>query len=440
MPERSGNGSNLTLPERSGKPSPPLGERLDFTPVTSRTVTLLDVARAAGVSKSTVSDALQGSGRVAEATRDRVRAVAEDLGYRPNSAARRLRRASTGAVGLHLPATATRLDYYMNLAFGAVERAQEDGLDMVLLAPSGAAGGRIASRVDGLLVIDPEPGDSAVPGLLDAGVPVVTGERYLGPATGPSGAVVCDNAASLTALLDHVTERGARRPALLAPSGSSAWATALRATAGSWGRAHGVAVTLRTVPFAATPAEAEAATLALLAADPAVDAVICAPDGSAPGALRAAAALGRKVGASGASGTSGAGSASGASGATSTSGAIDGNGRTGEGSRTEHDRSEGGRTEGDRTEHGGPGKPASPGSTDPAAGPLGAGLLVASCVDGTATRGAEPPVTAVDLRPAAYGRACAELLCDILAGRTAPDTVRRHSWSLETRTSTGPPG
>lgn len=432
MPERSGNGSNLTLPERSGNPSPPLGERLDFIPVTSRTVTLLDVARAAGVSKSTVSDALQGSGRVAEATRDRVRAVAEELGYRPNSAARRLRRASTGAVGLHLPATATRLDYYMNLAFGAVERAQEDGLDMVLLAPSGATGGRIASRVDGLLVIDPEPGDSAVPGLLDAGVPVVTGERYLGPATGPSGAVVCDNAASLTALLDHVAERGARRPALLAPSGSSAWATALRATAGSWGRAHGVAVTVRTVPFAATPAEAEAATLALLAADPAVDAVICAPDGSAPGVLRAATALGRKVGASSPSGACGATNASGSSGATSTSGAIDGNGRTGEGSRTEHDRSEGG-----RTEHS---KPGSPGSPDAAAGPVGAGLLVASCVDGTATRGAEPPVTAVDLRPAAYGRACAELLCDILAGRAAPDTVRRHSWSLETRASTGSPG
>ncbi|RPK94039.1 LacI family DNA-binding transcriptional regulator [Streptomyces sp. ADI98-10] len=336
--------------------------------MTSRTVTLLDVARAAGVSKSTVSDALQGSGRVAEATRGRVRAVAQELGYRPNSAARRLRRASAGAVGLHLPATATRLDYYMNLAFGAVERAQEDGLDMVLLAPSGASGGRIASRVDGLLVIDPEIGDSAVPWLLDAGVPVVTGERYLGPATGPSGAVVCDNAASLTALLDHVTERGARRPALLAPSGSSAWATALRATARSWGLAHGAEVAVRTVPFAATPGEAEEATRALLAADPAVDAVICAPDGSAPGVLRAAAALGREAGSAG-------------------------EGRS--------------------------------------------GLLVASCVDGTATRSAEPPVTAVDLRPAAYGRACAELLCDILADRAAPDTVRRHAWSLETRASTG---
>ncbi|MFJ9322190.1 LacI family DNA-binding transcriptional regulator [Streptomyces globisporus] len=353
--------------------------------MTSRTVTLLDVARAAGVSKSTASDALQGSGRVAEATRDRVRAVAEELGYRPNSAARRLRRASTGAVGLHLPATATRLDYYMNLAFGAVERAQEDGLDMVLLAPSGAAGGRIASRVDGLLVIDPEEGDSAVPGLLDAGVPVVTGERYLGPSAGPSAAVVCDNAASLTALLDHVTERGARRPAVLAPSGSSAWATALRATARSWGLAHGVEVALRTVPFAATPAEAEETTRALLTADPAVDAVICAPDGSAPGVLRAAAALGREAGTTG-----GGGAAA-----------------------------------------GGP-----PGNARPA----GPGLLVAACVDGPATRGAEPPVTAVDLRPAAYGRACAELLCDILADRAAPDTVRRHAWSLETRVSTGSPG
>lgn len=354
--------------------------------MTSRTVTLLDVARAAGVSKSTVSDALQGSGRVAEATRDRVRAVAEELGYRPNSAARRLRRASTGAVGLHLPATATRLDYYMNLAFGAVERAQEDGLDMVLLARSGAAGGRIGSRVDGLLVIDPEAGDSAVPGLLDVGVPVVTGERYLGPAPGPSAAVVCDNAASLTALLDHVTERGARRPALLAPSGSSAWATALRATARSWGLAHGVEVALRTVPFAATPAEAEETTRALLTADPAVDAVICAPDGSATGVLRAAAALGRTVG--------------------HEAGRPDGSGRA-----------DGGRA---------------------GSGGAGAGLLVAACVDGPATRNAEPPVTAVDLRPAAYGRACAELLCDILADRAAPDTVRRHAWSLETRASTGP--
>ncbi|WP_189745077.1 LacI family DNA-binding transcriptional regulator [Streptomyces nojiriensis] len=329
--------------------------------MTPPAVTLLDVARAAGVSKSTVSDALQGSGRVAEATRDRVRAVAEELGYRPNSAARRLRRSSTGAVGLHLPQTATRLDYYMNLAFGAVQRAQEEGLDVVLLAPGGGASGPLASRVDGLLVIDPEIGDSAVPGLLDSGVPVVTGERYLGPSPAPAGAVVCDNAASLRALLDHVHERGARRPALLTPEGTSAWAQALRETAAAWGTSRRTEVALRTVPFAATEADTDAATRELLATDPGIDAVVCAPDGAAPGTLRAAAGLGRTV---------------------------------------------------------------------------GADLLVASCVDGTANRSANPPVTAVDLRPADYGRACAELLCDILAGRAAPGTVRHHTSVLETRAST----
>ncbi|MET8375574.1 LacI family DNA-binding transcriptional regulator [Streptomyces microflavus] len=385
--------------------------------MTSRTVTLLDVARAAGVSKSTVSDALQGSGRVAEATRERVRAVAEELGYRPNSAARRLRRSSTGAIGLHLPQTATRLDYYMNLAFGAVARAQEEGLDVVLLAPAGVAGGasgRVASRVDGLLVIDPEVGDSAVPGLLDAGVPVVTGERYLGPTAAPSGAVICDNAASLTALLDHVTERGARHPAVLAPAGTSAWATALRATAASWGQEHGVAVALRTVPFAATPQEAEETTLALLRTDPAVDAVICAPDGAAPGVLRAAATAGRTVGT-----VSGRTAESTTSGRTAESTTSDRTAGT-----TTSDHTAGSTTSGRTGEAGA--HPRTP-------------LLVASCVDGTATRSAEPPVTAVDLRPAAYGRACAELLCDILAGRTAPDTVRRHAWALETRASTAWP-
>ncbi|MEU0163455.1 LacI family DNA-binding transcriptional regulator [Streptomyces sp. NPDC006261] len=375
--------------------------------MTSRTVTLLDVARTAGVSKSTASDALQGSGRVAEATRDRVRAVAEELGYRPNSAARRLRRSSTGAIGLHLPQTATRLDYYMNLAFGAVARAQEEGLDVVLLAPASTAGGAsgpVASRVDGLLVIDPEVDDTAVPGLLDAGVPAVTGERYLGPTAAPTGAVICDNAASLTALLDHVTERGARRPAVLAPAGTSAWATALRATAASWGQEHGVDVALRTVPFAATPGEAEETTLALLRTVPAVDAVICAPDGAAPGVLRAAAALGRTVG-----------TASGRTvGETGTPPPTVGEAGT---PRTGAPR----RTLGETGAH------------------LRTPLLVASCVDGAAPRSAEPPVTAVDLRPSAYGRACAELLCDILAGRTPPDTVRRHAWALETRESTATP-
>lgn len=156
-------------------------------------------------------------------------------------------------------------------------------------------------------------------------------------------------------------DRGARRPALLAPEPASAWAEALRGAAAAWGASYGTEVAVRTVPFAATAADTETGTRRLLEADPGIDAVICAPDGAAPGTLRAATVLGRTV---------------------------------------------------------------------------GADLLVASCVDGAANRSADTPVTAVDLRPAEYGRACAALLCDILAGRAEPGTVRHHTWVLETRPST----
>ncbi|MFD4688359.1 LacI family DNA-binding transcriptional regulator, partial [Streptomyces sp. NPDC058461] len=44
-------------------------------------VTIADVARAAEVSTATVSNALNGTGRLSAATRSRVRAVAADLGY-----------------------------------------------------------------------------------------------------------------------------------------------------------------------------------------------------------------------------------------------------------------------------------------------------------------------------------------------------------------------
>ena len=51
-------------------------------------LTIEDLARKANVSKMTVSMALRGTGRVAPATRDRIRQLAATLGYRPNASAR----------------------------------------------------------------------------------------------------------------------------------------------------------------------------------------------------------------------------------------------------------------------------------------------------------------------------------------------------------------
>ncbi|MGU3576611.1 LacI family DNA-binding transcriptional regulator [Brucellaceae bacterium C25G] len=63
-------------------------------------VTIKDVARVAEVSAMTVSNVLNGSGRVSEATAARIRAVIEQLGYRPSVAARRLRLSRQWTIGM----------------------------------------------------------------------------------------------------------------------------------------------------------------------------------------------------------------------------------------------------------------------------------------------------------------------------------------------------
>jgi LacI family transcriptional regulator len=66
-------------------------------------VTITDVARAAGVSASTVSRSLSVPEKVDPSTRERVLKVAEHLGYQPNRAARGLITGRTGNLGLLLP-------------------------------------------------------------------------------------------------------------------------------------------------------------------------------------------------------------------------------------------------------------------------------------------------------------------------------------------------
>ncbi len=65
-------------------------------------ITVKDIAQQAGVSHTTVSSALNGSGRVSPSTARQIRALAEEMKYQPRAAARLLRARRTGAVGLLL--------------------------------------------------------------------------------------------------------------------------------------------------------------------------------------------------------------------------------------------------------------------------------------------------------------------------------------------------
>ena len=70
---------------------------------TARQVTIQDVARVAAVSRQTVSNVLNGSGRVGDAARARVLAAVEALGYYPHHGARSLRSRRTRQLAYVLP-------------------------------------------------------------------------------------------------------------------------------------------------------------------------------------------------------------------------------------------------------------------------------------------------------------------------------------------------
>ncbi len=66
-------------------------------------VSIRDIAEKAGVHPSTVSLALRGSSRIPEATRERIAAIAEEIGYRPNYIAKALAGHKTQLIGIVVP-------------------------------------------------------------------------------------------------------------------------------------------------------------------------------------------------------------------------------------------------------------------------------------------------------------------------------------------------
>jgi LacI family transcriptional regulator, galactose operon repressor len=73
---------------------------IESAPAVRRHPTILDVASQAGVSKSTVSNVVRDLPGVSEATRRRVRAAIQELGYRPNVLARQLVQQRTSILGV----------------------------------------------------------------------------------------------------------------------------------------------------------------------------------------------------------------------------------------------------------------------------------------------------------------------------------------------------
>lgn len=258
-------------------------------------VTLMQVARAAGVSRTAASSALTQTGRVSAETAERVRRVARELNYRPNVTAQNLRRARTGAIGLVLPDDVTGLSYYMDFTFGIVEVANESGLSLVVL-PHDTSTTSTSYNVDGFIVIDAQDGDEHLRELFSLGLPIVSGERVDSRLGIPTGTVESDHVGAMVELLDHLKANGSRQPAFVGPGDDSAWGRALRAGYHQWCRANGVTPRISDVRFSPTATEASAACRRALETHPETDALVCGSDHTAAVAVDVATTLGRTVG------------------------------------------------------------------------------------------------------------------------------------------------
>lgn len=183
-------------------------------------VGIRDVAAAAGVSITTVSDALNGKGRLPDSTRVHVREVADRLGYRPSAAARTLRTGRSGLIGLTTtnhaaePFALTEYGWFTELVRAATGAALDRGYALVVLPTSSRHDVWSNVALDGTIVVDPAEDDPMVRELLRRGVPVVTG-GHPGDST-VHGWVDIDHVLAMETVLDHLAEAGARRVALLA--------------------------------------------------------------------------------------------------------------------------------------------------------------------------------------------------------------------------------
>lgn len=262
--------------------------------------TIRDVAREAGVAIVTVSNALNGKGRVDPATRERVVEVARRLGYQANRHARGLRSGRSRALGLVLPVRgdarsdeALSLDFYMRLASAAAASAFSHQQALMLLPPKLGKSDLSGLALDGGIVVDPRFCDPRVTMFEEVGLPVVTIERDLGREEG--WFVACRTDEITRAILDHLAQHGARRIALLLPRADWAWGAETLAAYEAWTAERGAAKVVVRASMVQGEKSAYEATLRVLARRRSPDAIFVLAARFIRGVLRAAAESGREV-------------------------------------------------------------------------------------------------------------------------------------------------
>ena len=183
-------------------------------------VSMKDIARRCGVSVATVSKALNGLPDIGEETRQRICAVASEMGYMTNSAARALKTRRTYNLGvLFVDERRSGLshEYFSSILEGFKQEAEAHGYDITFINSN--VGDRPISYLrhcryrglDGVLIACVDFTDPRVVELVESDIPVVTIDHVF-----PNRqAILSDNVDGLETLVHYAYNKGHRRIAFL---------------------------------------------------------------------------------------------------------------------------------------------------------------------------------------------------------------------------------
>lgn len=263
--------------------------------------TMQKIADAIGVSKTTVSRALNETGYVGVKTRQRILEVAEELGYRPNLLAKNLSTNQSKCIGLVMANKMFDGHYFNEIVSFCARKLQSQGLDLLLADGKSSAEGEHAAiallaglRCDAIILYSHFLTTEDLDALIErTTTPIMVINREL--KLHPAHTVCCDHQHDAYRVAHRLIESGYREIGVISGNLNSPTAKSRQA---------GIQAALQEAQLAEHAAYMEGnwsiesgyqAMQKLLSEKPSLDAVIAANDEMAIGAMRSLAEAGKKI-------------------------------------------------------------------------------------------------------------------------------------------------
>lgn len=247
-------------------------------------VTIVDVARAAGISVSSASVALRGEAGVSAGTRAHVLRTAQRLGYQPNERARRLRQQRSCLLGVTFALDQT---FHTDLVEWLYRAVDGTSYDLVLSAttaergPQQAIDGLLGDRCEALILVSPQVSERHLTALGQRTPVVVVGSDLH---VDNVDSVRSDDARGVADAVGHLTALGHRAIAYV-DGGTAVMSSVRRASYVAAMRKHGLGDQVQVISGAATEQAGIEAARRVLSGDPMPTAILTHNDMIAVGLL-----------------------------------------------------------------------------------------------------------------------------------------------------------